>query len=752
MTASLLWYRTPASVWTEALPVGNGRLGAMIFGGIGREELQLNEDTLWSGGPYQPINPEALSHLDDVRSLIFAGRYAEAERLADRHSMARPHLEMSFQPAGNLWIDQDLVGPVETYRRELDLDRAVATTSFSIGGVSFRREVFVSPVDQVLVLRITANRPGAVAFKLGLTSEQAGETRTIGNGAISFSGRSRAEHGVDAALRFAMQARVRAVGGEVIAAADSIAVSGADEAIILLDIGTSFRRFDDTSGDPDALVAQRLDRAASRPFEALLTAHEAEHRRLYRRLSIDLGSTPAAQLPTDERVTANEKTPDPALAALYVQYGRYLMICSSRPGTQPATLQGIWNKETAPPWGSKYTANINLQMNYWLPGPANLAECFEPLIALVEDVAITGAEMARTHYGARGWVTHHNTDLWRATGPVDGAKWGLWPTGGAWLAVQLWDHASFDGGDDLVHRLYPILKGAVEFFIDTLVPLPGELLVTSPSLSPENVHPYGAALCAGPSMDRQILRDLFDAFADASMRLGVDAGLRDVVLDKRARLPPDRIGAGGQLQEWLEDWDLEVPEIHHRHVSHLYALYPSRQIELDRTPQLADAARKSLELRGDDATGWGVGWRINLWARLRQAERAYQVVQRLLGPERTYPNMFDAHPPFQIDGNFGGAAGILEMLAQSEPGQLRLLPALPAAWPDGQVRGIKTRGNLEVDLWWKAGELTRAELTCQSAQRLVVCYRDQSLAADVTPGTRLKLTVTGVGLLSILRQ
>lgn len=753
MTASLLWYRTPASVWTEALPVGNGRLGAMIFGGVGREELQLNEDTLWSGGPYQPINPEALPHLDELRSLIFAGRYAEAERLADRHSMARPLLEMSFQPAGNLWVDQPMAGPVETYRRELDLDRAVATTTFSTGGVLFRREVFVSPVDQVLVLRIAADRPGAIAFELGLTSEQTGETRTIGNETISFSGRSRAEQGVETALRFAIRARVQAVGGAVIAAADSIAISGADEAIILLDIATSFRRFDDTSGDPDAIVARRLDRLATTPFATLLTAHETAHRRLYRRLSIELGNTPAAQLPTDERIIANQKTPDPALAALYVQYSRYLMISASRPGTQPATLQGIWNKETAPPWGSKYTANINLQMNYWLPGPANLAECFEPLIALAEDVAVTGAEMARAHYGARGWVLHHNTDLWRATGPVDGAKWGLWPTGGAWLAVQLWDHLSFDGSDDLVRRLYPILKGAVEFFVDTLVPLPGtELLVTNPSLSPENMHPHGAALCAGPSMDRQILRDLFNAFTDAATCLGVDAELTSAVLDKRARLPPDRIGAAGQLQEWLEDWDLEVPEIQHRHVSHLYAVYPSRQIDLDRTPQLAVAARKSLELRGDDATGWGIGWRINLWARLRQAERAYQVVQRLLGPERTYPNMFDAHPPFQIDGNFGGAAGILEMLVQSEPGQLRLLPALPAAWPDGQVGGVKARGNLEVDLWWKAGDLTKAELTCSSARRLTISYREQSIVADTRPGTKLKVTVTAVGLLSILEQ
>ncbi len=384
------------------------------------------------------------------------------------------------------------------------------------------------------------------------------------------------------------------------------------------------------------------------------------------------------------------------------------MLASSRPGTQPATLQGIWNKETRPPWGSKYTANINLQMNYWLPDPANLAECTEPLLALIEDLAQTGAEMARAHYGARGWVLHHNTDLWRATGPIDGAQWGLWPMGGVWLCAQAWDHAVFAGRpDDLVRRLLPLLEGSVRFILDVLQPLPGtDFLVTVPSVSPENVHPQGASVCAGPTMDNQLLRDLFDAYLAASAQLGGEGSFEEEVQAARKRLPPDRIGKAGQLQEWLEDWDMDVPEIHHRHVSHLYGLYPSHQISPAQTPELAAAARRSLEIRGDDATGWGIGWRINLWARLGIGAHAHDVLSLLLSPERSYTNLFDAHPPFQIDGNFGGAAGILEMLVQSDADHIVLLPALPAQWPEGEVRGIRARGGVTLDFTWADGQVT----------------------------------------------
>jgi alpha-L-fucosidase 2 len=713
-----LWYRGPAKEWTEALPIGNGRLGAMVFGDAARERLQLNEDTFWAGGPYQPVNPAALPHLEEVRALIFAGRHAAAEALANQYSMARPHLEMSYQPVGDMWLDFGHAA-VTDYKRGLDLDRAVVTTEYRAGGIGYRRDFFASPVDSVIVARLTADRPGSVSFALSLVSPQPGAAEPGGEAEIGFSGTNRGEHGIDGALRFVLRTRLLNEGGRLQRDGETLRLDGADAAVILIDIGTSFRRFDDVSGDPATQVAARLDAAARRSYADLLDRHVAEHRWLYRRVAIDLGTTPAAELPTDERIAGHASAPDPGLAALYLQFGRYLMISSSRPGTQPATLQGIWNDQVVPPWGSKYTANINLQMNYWLPDAANLGECLEPLIAMTEDLAVTGATMAKTHYGARGWVMHHNTDLWRATGPVDGAKWGLWPTGGAWVCAALWDHYRFAPGPALAGRLYPLLKGAAEFIIDALVEEPGTgFLVTNPSLSPENVHPHGAAICAGPTMDNQIIRDLFGAVVEAATLLDRDAAFRDEVAATRARLRPERIGKAGQLQEWGEDWDMEAPEIHHRHVSHLYGLYPSQQISLEGTPALAAAARRSLEIRGDEATGWGIGWRLNLWARLRDGDHAHQVLTRLLTPDRTYPNLFDAHPPFQIDGNFGGAAGILEMLVQSRPGEIDLLPALPTAWPTGSISGVRTRGGFELDMAWRDGAPERITLRGNGAVRL----------------------------------
>ncbi len=426
---------------------------------------------------------------------------------------------------------------------------------------------------------------------------------------------------------------------------------------------------------------------------------------------------------------------------MFVQYGRYLMLASSRPGTQPATLQGIWNDLLEPPWGSKYTCNINLQMNYWLPDVANLGECMEPLLRLLEDVAQTGQETARVHYAAPGWVLHHNTDLWRATAPIDGAKWGLWPTGGAWLCSQLWDHVRY-GNWALAERLYPVMVGAAEFIAHILTPLPGtDLLVTAPSLSPENVHPHGAALCYGPAMDAQIVRDLFDAVIEAGEHLGRDPALRARLAGLRARLPEDRIGKSGQLQEWLADWDMDAPELHHRHVSHLYALYPSQQISLAATPKLAEAARRSLDIRGDDATGWGIGWRINLWARLRDGERAHRIVQRLLSPERTYPNMFDAHPPFQIDGNFGGAAGILEMLVQSDKDDILLLPALPSAWPQGRLAGVRARGGAELTIEWREGRLVAAILASTTGRTVTVRYGSDHTVCRLEPGRLTRIVI-----------
>jgi alpha-L-fucosidase 2 len=747
-----LHYTRPAAEWVEALPVGNGRLGAMVFGGIHQERLQLNEDTLWAGGPYDPANPDALAALPEVRRLIAAGDYAAAQALAQQKLMAKPIRQMPYQTVGDLLLTFGGGDAAVGYRRELNLDTAVARTEYTLGGgpwaVTQVREVFASPVDQVIVVRLTASQPahsgsgGPLAFTLGAQSPQQANSRTAGNDTLILEGRNGGAENIPGALKF--QARVQVIldGGKVQADGQQLHVSGARSATLLIAAATSFRRYDDVSGDPAALNEATLRAAAGKTYDQLLAAHTAEHQRLFRRVALDLGRTESADLPTDERVRRFATTADPALAALYFQYGRYLLISSSRPGTQPANLQGIWNDSLTPPWGSKYTININTEMNYWPAETTNLAECTEPLFGMIKDLSETGAKMARAHYGASGWVTHHNTDLWRATGPIDGAHWGLWPTGGAWLCTHLWEHYLFSGDRDFLARAYPLMKGAAQFFLETLVAEPTHgWLVTSPSISPENAHRPGVSITAGPTMDSQILRDLFTACIRSSEILGQDADFRARLTATRAKLAPSQIGAQGQLQEWLEDRDAAAPEQHHRHVSHLYGLFPSDQIDVRTTPELAAAARRSLELRGDDATGWAIGWRLNLWARLHDAEHAYGILKLLLRPERTYPNLFDAHPPFQIDGNLGGTAGIAEMLLQSQGGELQLLPALPAAWPTGSVRGLRARGGFEVtSLTWKNGQLERAEIRSTLGGECRIVSSGRTTVRATQPGETFTFT------------
>ncbi len=733
----VLWYRQPAgpSNWTEALPVGNGRLGAMIFGGPAHERIQLNEDTLWAGGPYDPDNTNALALLPEARRLIFEGKYADASKLIGDKMMANPVRQMPYETVGDLLLDFPLPAPATDYRRDLDLDTAISHVTFTSGEITYNREVFASPVDHVIVVRLSADKFGQISFTASMRSPQDVSVETARPDSLVMRGTNGAAFGIPGALSF--QARVRAIvsGGKAVLADHKLSVSHADSVTLLIAAATSYRNYHDVSGNPEAITTAQLAAAAKKSYIELLEAHVAEHQRLFHRVALNLGSTDAVRLPTDERIAAFAEGNDPQLAELYFQFGRYLLISSSRPGGQPANLQGLWNESMNPPWGSKYTININTEMNYWPAETANLGECVEPLTEMVMDLTQTGARTAKVQWGAGGWVTHHNTDLWRAAAPIDGPGSGYWPTGGAWLCANLWDHYEFSGDKKYLARIYPALKGSAQFFLDTLVEEPThKWLVTCPSLSPENKHPGGAAVCAGPAMDEEILRDLFTHCIRAAEILKLDKEFSAKLTAARARLAPNQIGKAGQLQEWLEDWDMEAKDIHHRHVSHLYALYPSQQINLRDTPELAAAAKKSLEIRGDKATGWATAWRLNLWARLHDGDHAYEILRFLLSPQRTYPDMFDAHPPFQIDGNFGGAAGIAEMLLQSRVGEIELLPALPGIWPAGWVKGLRARGGFEVDERWQTGKLTAVVIHSEMGGVTKVRYGEKVISLKLKPG------------------
>lgn len=732
---NLLWYEKPAVKWVEALPVGNGRLGAMVFGGVTQERLQLNEGTLWAGGPYDPVNPEAKEALPQVRQLVNDGKYREAAQLIGAKVMAKPLRQLPFQTVGDLLLTFPGTNAVENYRRDLTLETATATVNYTSDGVRYTREVFADFPDNVIVMRLTADKPGRVSFVASMKTPMAGAVETEGNDTLVLRGTGGDAEGIKGQLKYQARARVLPKGGKATAEAGRIAVTDADEVTLLITAATSHRRFDDVSGDPESIVKQVLGAAARKPVDALRAAHLADYQALFRRVTIDLGTSDAAKLPTDVRIRRFAEGNDPQLAALYYQFGRYLLISCSRPGGQPAGLQGVWNESKNPPWGGKYTININTEMNYWPAESGNLAECVEPLIGMVNELAQTGARTARNMYGARGWVAHHNTDLWRASAPIDGPNWGMWPSGGAWLCLHLWDHYEFSGNRAELERLYPALKGAAEFFLDTLQEEPKhKWLVTNPSISPENGHPFGAAICAGPTMDMQILRDLFANTIKAAEALGVDEAFRKQLAATRARLAPNQIGSAGQLQEWLEDWDMKAGEMNHRHVSHLYGLYPGRDIHRRDTPELAAAVKKSLEIRGDKATGWATAWRLCLWSHLGDGNHAFEILRFLLSPERTYPNMFDAHPPFQIDGNFGGAAGIAEMLMQSRPGEIEMLPALPGAWPSGRVTGLRARGGFEVDVTWKEGKLVEAAVRSTHGGSTQLRYGSELRAVTVAKG------------------
>jgi alpha-L-fucosidase 2 len=737
-----LWYRQPATKWEEALPVGNGRLGAMVFGQPARERLQLNEGTLWAGGPYDPVNPEAKAALPQVRQLINDGKYRDAAQLVRARVLSKPISQMPYQTVGDLLLTFSGATNVQNYRRDLDLDTATATVSYTSDGVRYLREIFADAPDNVIVVRLSADQPGRISFDAAMRTSMRASVETESNDTLVMRGMGGDSAGIKGRLKYQARVKVLAKGGGTGAGAGTISVTNANEAILLISAATSYKKFDDVSGDSGAIVEKVIVAAAKKSFARLRDVQRKDYQTLFHRVTIDLGQSDAMALPTDERIKHFAEGNDPQLAALYYQFGRYLLISCSRPGGQPAGLQGLWNESKNPPWGGKYTININTEMNYWPAESGNLAECVEPLIEMVKNLTVTGGRTAKEMYGARGWVVHHNTDLWRATGPIDLPDSGMWPSGGAWLCLQLWDRYEFGGDKKYLRQIYPVLKGACEFFLDTLQQDPAhKWLVTNPSLSPENGHPGGSALAAGPTMDMQILRDLFTNTITAAETLGKDDGFRRQLAATRARLAPNQIGGAGQLQEWLEDWDMTAGDIHHRHVSHLYGLYPGRDITLRGTPELAAAVKRSLEIRGDRATGWATAWRICLWAHLADGDHAFEILKFLISPERTYPDMFDAHPPFQIDGNFGGAAGIAEMLMQSRVGEIELLPALPRAWAGGRVIGLRARGGFEVDMTWKEGKLVSAKIkSIQGGRKMVaVRYGNQVKKVELKSGGEMLL-------------
>ncbi|WP_139955782.1 glycoside hydrolase family 95 protein [Flavicella sediminum] len=748
-----LWYNAPAADWNEALPLGNGRLGAMVFGNPDHENIQLNENTLWAGGPHRNDNPEALDSLSKIRELIFDKNFDAAHRMANKHFVSKKSHGMPYETVGNLRLNFASHEGFTDYHRELDIEKAINTTTYKVNGIVYKREIFSSFSDQVIVMKLTASKKRKISFtasidrpapaKVSVFTENKNVLVMTGFGGDNKNKRLPKETpAIKGEVAFDARVKIVPQGGKITSTHKELIVSKANSVLLYISVATNFVNYQDVSANAHKKASDYIAKAEKKKYKQLVNEHTAFYQNYFNRVSLNLGTSKAVTKPTAIRIKEFSKGNDPSLAALYFQFGRYLLISSSQPGGQAANLQGLWCKDLTPPWKSAYTVNINTQMNYWPAEVTNLAEMHEPLIQLVKDLSVTGKETAKVMYGANGWVTHHNTDLWRITAPVDGATWGMWPTGGTWLSQHLWEKFMFSGDVNYLKSVYPAMKGAAEFCLSFLSKDPKKgWLVMSPSISPEH-GPKGRSksvnIAAGTTMDNQLVFDIFTKTIRAAKLLKVDADLLQKMEEAISKLPPMQIGKYNQLQEWMED--LDDPEDTHRHVSHLYGLYPSNQISPYRNPELFQGAKNTLIQRGDPSTGWSMNWKINLWARLLDGNHAYKLMGdqiKLVGrPDSpkgggTYANMLDAHPPFQIDGNFGFTSGLTEMLVQSHDGAIHLIPALPDVWKNGKVTGLRARGGFEItNLVWKNGAVVKAEIKSKLGGNLRVRSYNELVPAD----------------------